>query len=339
MQSSTASAQDKLLTAAGRAAIFGDRDGAVPLYGPDSPLVAMRGKKVLVTGATGMIGRVICAALKAFGDIKVVEADSSWGIMECLKVNAPFVIHAAGSAEPSRFLAAPMDTIDVAVNWTAKLARALPKSGRMIFLSSSEVYSGSPRQRHAEDDIGQTGPAHLRGCYIEGKRCGEAVVHAARAAGKQVTAARVSLSYGPGVKIGDTRVLNQFITEALKGGRIVLQDGGQARRTYCYVSDTVELLLRILMTGREAVYNVGGEGETTILSLARRIAAQMKDVEVKVPRGMGAANSGAPAHVSLDMSRTKQEFKKFRFVPLETGLADTIAWHRALQGIEVEETA
>lgn len=338
MPSSQSSALDKLLHEA-----MGDvlrySGSRFVMLGPESPLVPMRGRKVLVTGATGMIGRILVATLKAFGDIKVIEADSSWDIGQALKVNADFVIHGAGYAQPARFMEHELETIDVNTNWTLKLARALKKDGRMIFLSTSEVYSGSPHQRHSEDDIGTTSPAHARAAYIESKRCGEAIVHAARREGKAVSAARVSLAYGPGVKRGDARVLNQFIAAALKGGEIVLQDGGQARRTYCYVTDVVEMLLLILMKGTQPVYNVGGQGEITILSLARRIAAQLPGVVVKAPRGMGHANTGAPAHVTLDISRTKQEFKKFAFVSIDDGLARTIAWHRALEGLEQEQAA
>lgn len=333
MPNSQSSALERLLNEAAERILFRSRQVGT-LTGPDGILMPMRGKRVLVTGATGMIGQVLVATLRNFGGIKVLECDSTWHIGEALKANGDYIIHAAGYAQPAKFLAAPLDTIDLNTNWTHKLARGLPKNGRMIFLSTSEVCSGSPHQRHSEDDIGTTTPAHARAAYIESKRCGEAIVHAARADGKAITAARVSLSYGPGIRKGDSRVVNEFITQGLKVGQIVLQDGGQARRTYCYVSDTVQLLLNILMRGQRPVYNVGGEGEITILSLARRIAAQIPGVEVKVPRGMGHANNGAPAHVTLDMSRTKQEFKKFDFVSIDDGLDRTIAWHRALERIE-----
>lgn len=334
MPSEQSSALDDLkLQAAREVLTTGTGANLLPLLGPAGALEPMRGKKVLVTGATGLIGSIIVATLKAFGGIKVIEADSAWGIQECLKANADYVIHGAGYAQPKKFLAAPLDTIDINTNWTMKLAKALPKNGRMLFLSTSEVCNGSPHQRHTEDDIGTTNPAHIRGAYIESKRCGEAIVHAARAEGKAIAAARVSLAYGPGVKKNDGRVVSEFITQALRFGEIKLQDGGQARRTYCYVTDVVQILLNILTRGQHALYNVGGESEITILSMARKLGQQMQ-VPVIVPRGMGSARTGAPAHVTLDMSRTKQEFKKFDFVPIDRGLERTIAWHRALEGIE-----
>lgn len=292
-------------------------------------LATLKGRRVLVTGATGMIGRVLIAALKSQG-VECIEADSKWHIGECVKQKADLIVHAAGYAQPKRFMAAPLDTIDVNTNWTLKLARALPPNGRMLFLSSSEVCSGSAQARHLESDIGTTGPEHTRSAYIEAKRCGEAIVHAARQDGVQIVAARVSLAYGPGVKRGDTRVINEMIARAMTYGEIVLHDGGQARRTYCYITDVVEMLLSILIRGRQAVYNVGGEGETSVLSLARKIADLMK-VPAHAPRGLGVAMNGSPSHVTLDLGRYKREFGKQIFVPLAQGLERTIEWHRALE--------
>ena len=327
---------EKLLGDAGNQALFYNQ-AKHSLTGPAGLLMPMRGKKVLVTGATGLIGSVIVSTLQQFGDIKVVCSDSRMDLGQALKVNADYVIHAAGYASPAKFTKNPFETIDLNTNWTLKLARALPKNGRMIFLSSSEVYSGSPHQRHDVADIGRTTPAHARAAYIEGKRCGEAIVHAARAGGQAVVAARVSLAYGPGVKRGDTRVISEFITQALKTREIRLQDGGTARRTYCYVTDIVEMLLRILMVGREPVYNVGGQSDVTIMGLARTIA-KMTGAEVKQPYLNRSVTGpvGAPQHVTLDMGRTKQEFGKFDFVPIDQGLKATIAWHRAIEGIDAE---
>lgn len=297
-------------------------------------LASLAGKRVLVTGATGLIGRVVVAALRSLPEDQqpalIACADHKWHIGNALAANADVILHGAGYAQPAKFMRDPLGTIDVNTNWTLKLAKALKPDGRMLFLSSSEVCNGSNSSRHLETDIGNTSPEHHRAAYIEGKRCGEAIIHAARLDGRQVMAARVSLAYGPGTRRGDSRVMSEFISRALTFGEIVLQDGGQARRTYCYITDVVEMLLNILLRGRHAIYNVGGEGETTVLSLARKIADKMK-VNCHAPRGLGNLMHGAPAHVALDLGRYKREFGKQLFVPLDEGLDKTIAWHRALQ--------
>lgn len=296
--------------------------------------VDLQGKRIAVTGGTGLIGGVVTAALSVLG-AEAKAFGSAHSLDDVLAWNPTDVVHGAGHAQPSKFMAEPMHTIDLNTRWLMALLAHVEGhgGGRLLYLSTSEVYSGSPHLRHHEGDIGTTTPAHARGCYIEAKRCGEAIIHAARARGQSAFAARVSLAYGPGVKKGDTRVVNQLIEQALKVGEINLQDGGQARRTYCYVTDIAEMLINVMWFGRGPVYNVGGEGETTILSLARKIGALM-NVPVKVPRGVGVAQTGAPAHVTVDTGMYRREFAKRTFVPLEQGLKQTIAWHEALAGIK-----
>lgn len=306
--------------------------GAAQTVSADMRPVDLADHRVLVTGATGLIGRVLVETLRLRG-ATVGVCNSEVSLTDCLNWDPTDVIHAAGYAQPAKFTAQAMQTIDLNTRWLMALVEKVRQNdGRLLYLSTSEVYSGSPRLRHYEADIGQTAPDHPRGCYIEAKRCGEAIIHAARKDGTKAVAARVSLAYGPGVKKGDTRVVSQFIDQALRSGEIALQDGGQARRTYCYITDIAEMLLNTMWFGRSPVYNIGGEGEVTILSLARRIGGLMK-ATVKVPRGAGIAQIGAPAHVSLDTGLYRREFSKRHFVPLEEGLQLTIAWHKALHGI------
>jgi nucleoside-diphosphate-sugar epimerase len=244
-----------------------------------------------------------------------------------------------------------METIKVNTSDLARLvATNLKSKGRLLFLSTSEVYSGNPRSLYREEDIGATNPAHVRSPYIESKRCGEAICHAALAAGCTALIARVSSVYGPGVRAGDTRVMSQFIDAAIKRGEIELKDGGQARRVFLYVSDAVEMLLNILLQGAGSVYNVGGQasltgrngvtwnntvGEVSILALAKKIGkitdAVVSESGYKGARG-GSALPGAPAHTGLDMSRYCREFPKEDWVSLDDGLRRTIEWHRHMAG-------
>lgn len=303
------------------------------------------GKSVLLTGATGLIGVNLAAAFNRVG-VRLVTPKR--GVPQIGSFD--YVVHAAGYAQPVKFMADPMATIAVNTSMLAELLGRLKPEGRLLFLSTSEVYSGNQRGLHREEDIGATNPSHARGCYIESKRCGEAMCHAARADEKMALIARVSSVYGPGVRAKDTRVMSQFIDAALKQDEIILQDGGAARRVFCYVSDAVEMLLNILLHGEGAIYNVGGpamnermgsaigniNGETTIIALARKIGEIVK-VPVKVPviskarsSYTGSALAGAPLHVGLDLGRYLREFGKDAWVPLDDGLRRTIEWHRAL---------
>ncbi len=307
-----------------------NQNAELALAGVDaSPLY---GKSVLVTGSTGLIGSNIMAALEVCGCAVVHEMSRS--LPTPPRGPYDFIIHAAGYAQPSRFMSEPLETATLNTTLLLLLLDKLKPGGRMIFLSTAEIYSGSPKTFHSEDDIGTTRPTHPRGIYIESKRCGEAICLAARTKDRDVSIARVALAYGPGCKAGDTRVMSELITQALEEDLIVLKDGGAARRTYCYVSDVVQMLLNILLHGRHAIYNVGGIGEISIAHLARKIS-EITKTPMKIPRNMGAAIEGAPAHVGLDLSRYTREFGPKKFVQLDEGLARTIEWHRALSGHRV----
>ena len=133
-------------------------------------------------------------------------------------------------------------------------------------------------------------------------------------------AARLSLAYGPGVRISDTRVLNQFIFKALKFGTIEVMDSGSDLRTYCYVKDAIEMCITIMIKGKEKIYNVGGESTTSILELAEMIAT------VRLPVDSHSRLPGSPTDVRLDLEKIKSLAEKRPFVSLSAGLDHTLAW-------------
>lgn len=327
-------------------------------------LAPLDGGSVLLTGASGLLGIHILAALRlrsrqtgrpihitaiartappaAFIDF-FAGPNIRLSCMDLADADAiralhrhQHIIHAAGYGQPHRFLSDPINTIRINTVATLALIEKLAEGGNFLFMSSSEVYSGSRSTPHKEDDIGTTTPAHVRACYIEGKRAGEAICHGFRAQGRAIKAARLALAYGPGTRVDDQRVLNTFIRRALLERHITLLDQGGAGRTYGYISDVVELLFSILLYGREPVYNVGGRSATTIADLARAIA-DIAGVPMSIPI-QSHALSGAPSDVALDLSRVTAEFGKRDFVSLRVGLERTLAAYRALyaDGIHLE---
>jgi nucleoside-diphosphate-sugar epimerase len=305
-------------------------------------LLPMNGRSVLLTGATGLIGANILAALTAAG-IPVQTKGRRNGPM---LGTYDYIIHAAGYAQPSRFLDDPMGTAAVNTTMLMSLLERLNPGGRLLFLSTSELYNGNPRGLHNENDIGTTTPAHSRAIYIESKRCGEAICHEARRAGKTAIIARVCSVYGPGARKKDTRVMSELIDQGIMFGEIALKDGGQARRVFLYVTDAVEMLLNILIRGEQALYNVGGPayntgrggetvgnmvGEISIVVLARKIGEILK-VPVRLPKIASGTDGGAPSHVGLDNGRYVREFGDKHYVDLKQGLPLTVAWHQMLHG-------
>lgn len=217
-------------------------------------------------------------------------------------------------------------TIQINTESTYELFKLLNQNGKFLFISTSEVYSGAPHP-HTEDIIGTTTPQHPRACYIEGKRCGEAICMAYREQGYDVKIARLALAYGPGTKPHDTRVLNELIEKALTTQTINLMDKGEAIRTYLYVEDCAEMMLDILFKGSQPVYNVGGTSTTTIKDLALMIAKQTNSKVILGDKTL----KGSPDSVKLNMIRTLYEFPR-EFVSLEEGIKRTIAYQKTLYG-------
>lgn len=314
-------------------------------------------RSVLVTGASGLLGSYIMACLahrsKVSGRPLDITAVTRSPLLDYLRPLFDFpgvrvctgdlgdyafcrslpgsdiTIHAAGYGQPGKFLRAPIVTMQLNTMATAILLEKLHDCGQFVFLSTSELYSGSTRVPHREDDIGTTDPSHPRAGYIEGKRCGEAMCHAYRRRGVDVKIARLALAYGPGTRVDDQRVLNNLVFKALVQGQIALLDHGRAYRTYGYITDVIEMLFGMLLFGQHAVYNLGGQSSITILELAQAIGRQL-DVPVVLPAHDDQGMASAPAQVALDLSRVCQEQGKTDFVSMTTGLSRVIAWQRAL---------
>lgn len=311
------------------------------------------GSRILITGATGAIGIHVLAAFRQIAEdgtrfdlyatfqndvtgpiaellahpsFHVIQGDLTSSAFRHTLPKTDFVIHAAGYGQPQRFLEDPSKTIRLNAEATLDLLDMLPASGRLLFISSSEVYAGLPAGTlHRENQIGISGPDHPRACYIEGKRCGEAACFAAHSRGLNAVSARLGLAYGPGARAGDRRAMYSFIDNAIRDRRIKLLDRGEARRSYCYASDAVKMMMHILIEGREPVYNIGGNCRFSYLAVAEKIG-RLLEVPVCVP-GDSRPLVGAPSDVSLDTSRYEAEFGPLYYTDFDTGLSRTVEWH------------
>ncbi|MBE3087306.1 MAG: NAD-dependent epimerase/dehydratase family protein [Bacteroidetes bacterium] len=310
---------------------------------------------ILVTGASGLLGStfitclyylktmgcrftVFAQTLSDFpphifsiiqkGGFNVIQADLANFNNYSNLPEVDLIIHAAGYAQPARFLANPAATLQVNTSATIALLNNLKKGGKFLFLSSAEVYCGLTVGPFSEEMIGSTTPFHPRAAYIEGKRCGEAICSSFRASGVLAKVVRLGDVYGPGTRKHDKRALNNFIEKALLQGSIDLLDYGSAVRTYCYISDAVELLWKVLLYGIEPVYNIGGRSTCSIAELAQKIG-YLTETDVVFPK-TSKGIVGAPPLLELDVTRVETEFHKLSYVSLEDGLRATIAWQREL---------
>src|SRR3990167_1695125 len=290
----------------------------------------LEGKVIIITGSSGLVGFNLIKCIPVFMNPPlIITIDSRQDITnkECIDAlpEADYIIHAAGDGQPGKFIKDKLKTIAINTTATIELLKKLKPGGKFLFISTSEVYNGLDNPPFREDQIGTTKTTDPRACYIESKRCGEAICLAARESGQDVKIARLSLAYGPGTKKGDARVLNQFIEQGLTGF-INLKDHGEARRTYLYIDDAISMMWDILLKGKDAIYNVGGNSYTTILELARKIG-KMTNAEIIIPLREDTL-AGSPNNVCLDMSKVLEEFGQRDFISLEKGLKRTIEWQK-----------
>jgi UDP-glucuronate decarboxylase len=347
----------------------GSLDAAIELLKLDAAyalrglsLEMLRGTKVLLTGASGFVGSHLLSALLMIqeqldGDLEIFaavhrqpppwltsmcshgmvtfcEGDLSEIDFLCSLPAADAVIHAATYGQPGAFATDPHRTLKLNTLSTFFLLDKLRPGNRFLFLSSSEVYGGLTHVPFYEDQIGTTNTDHPRAYYIEGKRCGEAICNAYRTKGIDTKAIRLCHAYGPGVRRDDQRAMAAFIEMALREKKIMLLDPGFARRSYCYIADAGAMLWRILLLGKDGLYNVGGNYKTTIAEMAQRIGKLM-NVAVVLPEGAGGSMPGASNEVQVSTARFENEFGEPGFTEPESGLKRTIAWHEALREIEV----
>ena len=310
-------------------------------------LLPLKNKSMLITGASGLLGIYFISCLKRlqkeynldiyvwvkndidknfqyFFDFKcnVIQHDITDVSFFNNLIKFDYIIHSSGYGQPIKFANNKIKTIQINTTSTVELLNLLKNDGKFLFISSSEVYNGLDKFEVTENEIGITNTDHPRACYIESKKCGETICHSFN---KNVKIARLSTCYGPGAKSGDSRVIGSLIDKGMKNEKIELLDNGQSLRTFCYITDVMEMMWNILLYGKEITYNVGGIYKLNILELAEKIGIYFNK-SVKLPE-VSTELSGSPKIVNISINRYINEFKKTDFVDIDTGLKNTIEWH------------
>lgn len=315
-------------------------------------LEKLAGKKILITGASGLFGvymlftlrETVARGFEPAHVYAVVHRNiskvlqqlemESWITFICgdladadfceLLPCADYVVHASGYGQPGKFLKNPVSAIRQNTLATYILLDKLMPDGKFLYVSSGAVYAENPKEEYFEEDISYAGLDHPRLCYIEGKRCGEAICELYRRQGMDVKIVRPSFTYGPGVREDDVRVIYEFIRKALTG-QIQMRDHGQAVHVYEYIADAVEEIWDVLLYGKQNVYNIAGHSKISIYELAKIIASKL-DADVVVPMTDHTV-PGAIMNQRVNSSRVEEEFKKSVFVSLENGLQTTVDWY------------
>jgi len=230
-----------------------------------------RGHKVVAVDnlVTGSVDNI--AHLAGNKDFKFIEQDVTEFLF--LDMAVDYVWHFASPASPVDYLELPIQTLKVGSLGTHKaLGLALHKSAKFLLASTSEVYGDPLVHPQTESYWGNVNPIGLRGCYDESKRFAEALTMAYhREHGVETRIARIFNTYGPRMRLHDGRVVPAFISQALKKRPLTVFGRGEQTRSFCFFSDLIEGIYRLMQSGSNEPVNIGNPAELTVLQFAREI--------------------------------------------------------------------
>lgn len=243
-----------------------------------------------------------------------------------------YIVHAAGDASPHHIVADPVGIIRANVVGTENaIALARARGTRtIVFASTREIYGKVEQiESIAESDMGTLDPLDPRSCYPESKRMAETLLASSAARyGIRYQALRIAHVYGPGMRLDDDgRVMADFMNDALGARDIRLNSAGRVERSFCYISDCVEAIVRVLLCGTEnEAYNIANEDEPiAVIELARllqRVSGNGRDVAIATDAARSRAYVGYRT-VRLDTAKLRRLGWRPR-VSLESGIRRTM---------------
>lgn len=317
----------------------------------------MKVMRALVTGGAGFLGSHLCERLLRDGHEVIALDDLSTGSPDNVAhlqrdarftlveqdVAIPYdfevdrVYNLASPASPVHYQRDPVRTTMTNVLGTLRaLELAERRRARVLQASTSEVYGDPEVHPQPEGYVGHVNPIGPRACYDEGKRCAESLVmDFARAGRAQVRLARIFNTYGPRMAVDDGRVVSNFIVQALRGDDLTVYGSGNQTRSFCYVDDLIDGLVRLMEHPHErGPVNLGNPAEFTVLELAEEVIrlTQSKSRIVHRPLPIDDPRQRRP---SIELARAALGFEPR--VPLRQGLRRTIESFRAALHTSVRE--
>ena len=307
--------------------------------------------RLLISGAAGFIGSHLCDRLIAEGH-QVVGIDNlitgEAANIEHLKSNPRFefrdsdvcrpletngsfdgVLHLASLASPVHYFAHPIETLDVGSAGTRNMLEvARQHQARFLLTSTSECYGDPLVHPQVETYWGNVNPVGLRSCYDESKRYAEALTMAYhRVHQLRTNIARIFNTYGPRMQLNDGRVVPAFIDQALRGEPLTVFGDGAQTRSFCYVSDLVDGLYRLMLSDERFPVNLGNPQELTILEFGERIR---RIIGTSAPLEFKPLPQDDPKRRQPDITKAKRVLGWEPKVSLEAGLRETIAYFQTL---------
>ena len=306
-------------------------------------------KRILVTGGAGFLGSHLIDRLLASGH-EVLCVDNLFtgtkrnidhlhgaprfefirhDVTFPLYVEVDEIYNLACPASPVHYQYDPVQTTKTSVHGAINLLGLAKRlKCKILQASTSEVYGDPSIHPQTEAYWGNVNPIGIRSCYDEGKRCAETLFfdyH--RQHGVEIKVARIFNTYGPRMHPSDGRVVSNFIVQALKNEPITLYGTGEQTRSFCYVDDLIEGLIRLMSTPKDFAgpVNIGNPSEFTIKALAEYIIEQTGSKSILVFRSLPQDD---PRQRQPDISLARERLNWQPRVPLVEGLKPTIAYFR-----------
>ena len=304
-------------------------------------------RRILVTGGAGFIGSHLCERLLAQGhDVLCVDNFYTGGkhnirplldqpyfelarhdVTFPLYVEVDEIYNLACPASPIHYQFDPVQTTKTSVHGAINML-GLAKRLRVPILqaSTSEVYGDPEVHPQTEDYWGHVNPIGVRSCYDEGKRCAETLFFDYRRQHRlSIKVARIFNTYGPRMHVHDGRVVSNFIVQALRGEPITIYGDGSQTRSFCYVDDLVDALVRLMGTPDEVTgpINLGNPAELTVKALAERVVALTGSRSRIEYRPLPEDD---PKQRQPDIALARSTLGWEPTTPLEEGLAKTVAY-------------
>ena len=307
--------------------------------------------KVLVAGAAGFVGSHLCDRLLADGhfvhavdnfitgqprNLAHLKGNASFAFTEAdvtrpLDLPGPFdiVMNLASPASPRDYMAHPIETLEVGSVGTRNLLEiALRDGAGFLLTSTSECYGDPLEHPQVETYWGNVNPVGPRSCYDESTRFAEAMTMAYhRKHGVRTNIARIFNTYGPRMKLDDGRVVPQFVDQALRNQPMSIYGDGSQTRSFCYVGDLVDGLIRLSASDERYPVNLGNPVEMTILEFAQKIREASGCTS---PIEFHPLPQDDPKRRKPDISKAKRLLGWEPRVPLEDGLIETLRYFREL---------
>lgn len=306
-----------------------------------------KNKKILITGVSGIIGINLLFFFNALIDqkkIKIyIDATYNTFLFSFIKIffkskkfvkfkkidltkqkidqkkKYDLIFHCAGYGQPSKFIKYSKSTYKLNSTTIMDLEKNLKNKGKFIYMSSTEIYSGNKNLCN-ENDIGNTTTYHPRSSYIESKRFGESYLINSD---HNFIIFRVCLTFGPGVKLNDERIINLLLIRSIKEKKINIFGGLNQIRSNLFISDAINMIIKSTARYKNEVFNINNHKLTTISKMVK-IISRLSKKKIKKHKSF---LKGSPSVIKISNKKILKSINYKISIDLKTGLFRTYNWY------------